>query len=71
MCNIPCELIAGYPSSGEGHAWNRVRINGVWYWSDICWYDNPDGSKYLKSINLWDDHRCFRSSMNKYISLSY
>lgn len=40
---IECELISGTAtnSSGHtgGHAWNKVKINGNWYWIDVTWDD--------------------------------
>ncbi len=39
-CGIDCECIAGY-SEGEGHAWNKVKINGEWFNVDATW-DRPD-----------------------------
>ena len=58
MCdaaNIQCEVVHG-KASGD-HAWNKVKIGGTWYWSDITWYDTGGGeSKYLLSSTLWSDH---------------
>ena len=41
---IPCVVTIGkaYGTPGgepEAHSWNGVRIDGVWYWTDITWND--------------------------------
>jgi transglutaminase-like putative cysteine protease len=43
ILGIECERITGVAtnSSGDtgGHAWNRVKLNGVWYYIDVTWDD--------------------------------
>jgi hypothetical protein len=61
MClnaGIKCEYIVGCIDGDEDcltcHAWNRVKVDGKWYWVDVCW--NDTGSKpdrYLLSETLW------------------
>lgn len=36
---IPCQMVTGY-SMGGGHAWNRVKISGKWYFIDVT-FDDP------------------------------
>ncbi len=38
-------------SSGESHAWNQVRISGVWYNVDVTW-DDPIMSNNVNNSNL-------------------
>ena len=38
---IECEIISGY-GNGGGHAWNAVKLNGIWYYVDTTW-DDPVG----------------------------
>lgn len=58
---IECEYVIGYADNGierAGHAWNRVKINGTWYWTDTCWdgsYDTTYYDYYL-SETLWSNH---------------
>ena len=58
MCdaaNIKCEVVHG--TAKGPHAWNKVKIGGTWYWSDITWYDTDGGDdKYLLSSTLWNSH---------------
>lgn len=36
---IPCQMVTGY-SMGGGHAWNRVKVDGKWYYIDVT-FDDP------------------------------
>jgi transglutaminase/protease-like cytokinesis protein 3 len=57
MCNtvgIECEYITG--TAGGYHAWNKVKLNGKWYWVDVTWYDSTGDSKYCLSETLWSSH---------------
>ena len=39
----------------EGHAWNKVKLDGKWYNVDVCWADTSDGMSYfLKSDDYYD-----------------
>lgn len=41
---IPCVLIGGRVlSTGEGHMWNGVQLNGKWYLVDVTWDDVSSG----------------------------
>ncbi len=45
MCQragIPCEMMTG--DAGGPHAWNRVYLDGTWYYVDCTW-DDPVGGK--------------------------
>lgn len=37
--SIECEVVTGYTKQeeGVGHAWNVVRIDGLWYHLDVTW----------------------------------
>jgi transglutaminase/protease-like cytokinesis protein 3 len=41
----------------EGHAWNKVKIDGKWYNVDVCWSDTGCGRNYfLKSDDYFKSH---------------
>ncbi len=45
---IPTVYVRG-TANGGNHAWNRSEINGVYYYTDVCWNDEGSNStkKYL------------------------
>ena len=38
------------------HMWNRVMIEGNWYWVDITWRDTAEDESYAYSGGLWENH---------------
>lgn len=40
-----------------GHAWNKVKLDGTWYYIDPYWNAGLNSFKYFLSENLWEDHR--------------
>jgi hypothetical protein len=57
---IEAEVITGI-GKGEGHAWNRVKINGDWKYIDCTWDDTLDSINwFLKTKEIFDrDHKEF------------
>ena len=46
---IECERITGTANNGStsgSHAWNRVRLNGEWYYIDVTWDDPARGPSF-------------------------
>ena len=62
MCKvsgIQCEYYAGTVTGGGRHGWNRVKIEGKWYWIDVTWMDcgkSINKNYYLKH-KLWKNHK--------------
>lgn len=40
-----------------GHAWNKVKLDGTWYYIDPYWNAGLNSFKYFLSESLWADHR--------------
>jgi len=37
---IPCTLVTGTVDTGERHAWNAIKADGEWYYTDVTWGDS-------------------------------
>lgn len=55
LVGIPCLMVAGdatydwtqnKPDATSGHEWNKVKIDGKWYYTDLCWDAGNDDYKY-------------------------
>lgn len=58
---LDCRYVTGHvTTTGGGHAWNRVRVDGAWYYIDCTWDDPVGGGyedyEYYLSQALWFDH---------------
>ncbi|ABX43422.1 hypothetical protein [Lachnoclostridium phytofermentans] len=58
--NTEATGIAITRDGGGVHAWNRVEIDGKWYYIDLFWCANLQSkSTYFLTENIWDDHIMF------------
>lgn len=60
---LECRYVTGTASNSlgtGGHAWNRVKVDGQWYYVDCTWDDPVGGGyenyNYYMSESLWSDH---------------
>ncbi len=60
---VECTLVQGSVDTGEGHAWNLVKVNGSFYYVDATWGDasyqaddGKTGTGYVPEINY--DYLC-------------
>lgn len=71
---VDCFVVYG-KGNNDNHAWNKVRVNGVWYNMDVCWDDTGSCYDYfLKSDSSFRQNRhdflesyvttCYESALN-------
>lgn len=48
---IPCTLITGTVKDGESHAWNAIKADGQWYYTDVTWGDSSYKSASAESVD--------------------
>lgn len=47
---IPCRFVAGSTGGMGGHAWNKVFVDGAWYYVDSTWDDPVGGTPWNKYL---------------------
>lgn len=55
---LRAETVYGY-SDGGYHAWNKVVVDGQWYYIDVTFDDSRSDLKYYLSPALWSNHSEF------------
>ena len=53
--DVECIISTGY-SQGVAHAWNYVRIDGIWYGADVTWTDKCGDIAVYDNFGLSRDH---------------
>jgi transglutaminase/protease-like cytokinesis protein 3 len=63
LAGLECEIVNGYGKPGGigdttsfqiNHSWNRIRLNGKWYWTDATWSSgiyNRTTQTFVKKYN--------------------
>ena len=59
---IESERITG-TANGGSHAWNRVKVDGIWYYIDVTWDDPTQGAAYPNYNHL--RHKYFMISLEE------
>ena len=61
-CGVESDIEVGDCIEGGGHAWNLVKVDGVWYQLDVCWNDGCGDREmyflvddaYMLTSRTWD-----------------
>ncbi len=73
--NIPCRIILGSVPSVEennGHAWNQVYINGIWYNVDLTWFSGDKNIEHLlQNDQYFPNHIPYEEDRLEKCSLQY
>ena len=46
--------ILSHMATGPGHAWNLVRLDGKWYYTDLTWDDTDEWEIFYEFFNITD-----------------
>ena len=72
MGGIESRVVSGYATSANGteelHAWNQVRLDGIWYHLDTTWNDPIPDSKDYVSLTYFNRSDTFFSEDHKWSS---
>ncbi|MBR6515179.1 MAG: S-layer homology domain-containing protein [Clostridia bacterium] len=62
MClylGLDVEYCRGVTDTGEGHAWNKVTVNGNVYYFDVTWHDCLNNASYSSNKYVWAKENTF------------
>ncbi len=84
VLDIPCYYVSGAATNSSGstgaHGWNKVYLDGAWYYIDTTWDDPVTANRmpvlkydYYLSKTLWSSHRADSEHITKdaYINWEY
>lgn len=62
LCNclnieVYCCSGSAYTDDWDNHAWNKVKLDGKWYYIDAYWNACLHNHDYFLSETLWSDHK--------------
>ena len=64
IAGIPNMMVTRYPVTGNGHFWNLVQLNGLWYHCDATVFmDHPDMYFMCTDAEIDDYHHQFDGSL--------
>ena len=64
IAGIPNMMVTRYPVTGNGHYWNLVQLNGLWYHCDATVFmDHPDMYFMCTDAEIDDYHHQFDGSL--------
>ena len=43
---LESKVVLGY-ANGELHGWNQIKLDGVWYHTDLTWYVSAKSNEFL------------------------
>ena len=66
---LDCFVVYGV-GNGDNHAWNKIKLDGIWFNADVCWKDTGSGDTYfLKSDEFFQ--RNGHSFRDEYVTSVY
>ena len=71
---IDCRIVTGQTLSGEemgNHAWNLLKLDGEYYYTDVTWNDGGNQKYYLYGADSHSDHILDTDSKNELAEAGY
>lgn len=75
--DLPCYYVGGVSDNGRGdgwvgHAWNKVQVDGIWYYIDTYWCAGLHSlDKYYLTTDLWSDHKVGEGEEGYYSDINF